>query len=62
MLGRDGREAEGTGLLIQTRRTMKTAFHSAALVFSDTILHHWHTLTGKHYGKQARTRPPRVAA
>ena len=30
---------------------MKTHFHSAALCFIGIILHHWHALTGKVYGK-----------
>ncbi|HVS60496.1 MAG TPA: hypothetical protein VHE82_07380 [Gemmatimonadaceae bacterium] len=31
---------------------MTSPYHSAALCFNGTILHHWHVLTGKHYGKQ----------
>jgi hypothetical protein len=30
---------------------MKTHFHSAALCIIGRIWHHWHTLTGKVYGK-----------
>ena len=30
---------------------MRDRFHSAALAFSVPIWHHWHTLTGKVYGK-----------